>query len=84
MMVRQAQGITRRGKQKGRLRQWHKNTIIAMENGDVAARMHAERTKVDSNRSPKESIRSWMFGALNMRRKLKEYPQNDIWRYFNG
>ena len=46
--------------------------------------MHTERTRLDVNRSPNESIRSWTLGALKMTRKLKKHPKNDIQRYFNG
>ena len=45
-----------------------------MENGDIAARRHAERARLDTSRSPNESVRSWMLRALKMTKKLKEYP----------
>ena len=49
----------------------------------MAARRHAERTKLDANVSSNDSIISWILGALKMMKKLKEHPQDDIWRYFN-
>ena len=55
-----------------------------MENGEIAARRHVERTKLDTNRSTNESIRSWTLGALKMKMKLKEHPQYDIQSFFNG
>ena len=64
--------------------QWCENATNTMGNGEIEARMHAELTTLDGSRSPNESIRSWMFGALEMMRKLKEHPQNDICRYSNG
>ena len=66
------------------LDKWHENAMNAMENGEIEARRHALRTRIDANRSPNESIRPWILGALKMTRKLKEHPQKDIWRYFNG
>ena len=55
-----------------------------MENVEIETIRYAEKTKLDINRSTNESIRSWILGALKMKRKLKEYPQNDIRRFFNG
>ena len=54
-----------------------------MENGDMSARRHAERTKLDASVSSNESIRSSMIGVLKMIKKLKDHPQDDIWQYFN-
>ena len=80
-MVIQVQHIARRRKQRERLRQWHNNVMNEMETGEIEARSHVERTRLDKNRPPTESIRSWMLGALKMKRKLKECTQNDI-RFF--
>ena len=55
-----------------------------MENGEIEARRHAERTRLDMNRLTNEHIRSWLLGALKMKRKLKEHPQNEIRSFFNG
>ena len=41
-----------------------------MENGDMSARRHAERTKLDASVSSNESIRAWALGALKMMKKL--------------
>ena len=55
-----------------------------MENGESEERRHSERTRLDMNRSTNEHVRSWMLGVFKMKRKLKDHPQNDIRRFFNG
>ena len=55
-----------------------------MLNGESEERRNVERTRLNVNRFPNESIRSWTLGALKMKRKLKKHPQNDIRRVFNG
>ena len=52
-----------------------------MENGESEERRHSERTRLDMNRQTNESIRFLMIGALKIKRKLKEHPQNEI-RFF--
>ena len=47
--------------QTKRLTQWHGNMFDEM-NGESEARRHVERTKLDTDRAPNESIRSWMLG----------------------
>ena len=54
-----------------------------MENGDVSARSHAERTKLDESIASNDSIRSWTFGALQMMKKLKEHPQDNVGWFFH-
>ena len=70
--------------QKKILSQWHGNVLNEMLNGESESRRHVERTKLDIDRAPNESIRSWMLEALKMKMKLKKHPQNDVRRVFNG
>ena len=70
--------------QKKRLIQWYGNVLNEMLNGESEVRRHVERNRLNVDRSPNESIRSWTLGALKMKRKLKKHPQNDIRRFFHG
>ena len=45
-----------------------------MMNGESEARMHVERTKLEDDRAQNENIRSWMLGALKMKRRIKKCP----------
>ena len=60
------------------LTQWCEIVLDEMMNGESEARRHTGRTKLDIDRAHNESIRSWMLGALKMKRKLKKYPQDGI------
>ena len=53
-------------------------------NGESEVRRYAERTKLEIDRAQNETIRSWILGALKMKRKLKKNPQADIRRFFDG
>ena len=60
--------------QKKVLIQSHGNMFDEMMNGESEARRHAERTKFEIDRAQNETIRSWILGALKMKRKLKKHP----------
>ena len=64
--------------------QWHGNVFDETTNGEREARSHAERTKLGIGRAQNETSRSWMFGSLQMKRKVKKNPQAEIGRGFNG
>ena len=49
---------------KKRLSQCHGNFLNDMMNGESEERRHVERTKLDTDRAPNESIRSWMLGQF--------------------
>ena len=70
--------------QNKRLSQWYGNVLNEMTNGESEARSHVERTRLNIDQSPNESIRYWMLGELTMKRKLKKYLQNYIRKMFNG
>ena len=46
--------------QKKKLNQWYGNVLNEMLNGEST---YVERTRLNIDRSPKESIRSWILGA---------------------
>ena len=50
-------------------------------NAESKAIMHFEGTKLYIDRVSNESIRCWILGALKIKRKLKNHPQNDISRF---
>ena len=64
--------------------QWYGNVFNEMINGEREARRFFERTKLDIDRAPNESIRSWMLGALKLKRKPKKHPQDAIRRFSMG
>ena len=59
---------------KKRLSQWHGKLLNEMLNGESEERRWVERTKLNIDRAPNESFRSWMLGALKNKRKLKKHP----------
>ena len=54
--------------------QWYGNVLNEMANGESEARRYFERTRLNIDRAPNDSIRSWILRALKMKRKLKKYP----------
>ena len=59
---------------KKRLSQWYGNLLNKMLNGESEARSNVERTRLNIDQAPNESIRSWTIGALKMKRKLRKHP----------
>ena len=60
--------------QKKQLTQWHGNVLDKMMNGEREGRRFAESTKLEIDQDPNENIRSWILGALKIKRKLKKCP----------
>ena len=52
-----------------------------MKKGECDEITHAERTKLDLNRSRNEIIKTNVLGALKMKLKIKKCPHSEIHRF---
>ena len=53
------------------LTQWYEKVLNQTMDGDSEVISHAERTKLDIDRSQNENFRSWMLVALKIKWNLK-------------
>ena len=69
--------------QRIRVKEWKKNIEKQVEQKEpLAAKMHANRTKIDEERSSVDQIRRWTCGVKEMIKKVEKIPENDIRTYF--
>ena len=71
-------------RKKKRLSHWYGNVIKEMLNNESEAGRCIERTRLNIDRAPNESIRSWILRVLKMKRKIKKCPQNYNMRFLMG